>query len=260
MQNPKSAFFSIESLFSHSHQNLCQSFCVDQSVLVLVPNPSDPHQLIRLNHVSFDFDCRINYGRIFCYDCRTVEAIQDRVLTNQVGAIQLLIGGCLRANKTDKLPLPGAPIELRIELDINNYLRRTSRIPSMSWARMMWTVASRADLVAFTGVYFSVLGGAYSSLGKTNSFFAHKAKTLALQQIRLAQWLKDPILECKCWLYYAEDLLQLGKFKRATEIIRRQTAYAEILNDGILLNMCQSVYAKKEMALLTRQVKTKKMK
>ncbi|KAI9027580.1 hypothetical protein CLU79DRAFT_584652 [Phycomyces nitens] len=251
MNNQKSAFFSIESLFSHSHQIICQQFGIYRSVLILLPNPSNPHQFIRLNHISFNPDCQVNLGRIVCYDCRTVEAIKDRVLTNQAAAIQLLIGGCLRAGQTDRLPLPGAPIELWVELDIKSYMERMNRIPSMSWARMMWTIASRADIVAFTGVYFSVLGGAYSSLGKTNKFFAHKAKALALRQIKLAQWLKDPILECKCWLYYAEDLLQLGKFKRATAIIKRQTAYADLLNDGILLNMCQSVYAKREMALLT---------
>ncbi|ORZ01555.1 hypothetical protein BCR43DRAFT_182693 [Syncephalastrum racemosum] len=113
-------------------------------------------------------------------------------------------------------------------------------------ARRMWAVASRADMLAFTGVYYSVLGGAYSSLGKEKSFYAAKAGYLALRQIKLAQCLRDPILECKCWLYYAEDLIQLRRFKKADKIIARQNAFATHLQDTILLTMVQSVRDKRE--------------
>lgn len=30
------------------------------------------------------------------------------------------------------------------------------------------------------------------------------------------------MLECKCWIYYAEGLIQLGKLKKAALIIERQ--------------------------------------
>jgi len=38
----------------------------------------------------------------------------------------------------------------------------------------------------------------------------------------LAKKLQDPVLECKCWIYYAEGLIQLGKFKKPAIIIKRQ--------------------------------------
>ena len=98
----------------------------------------------------------------------------------------------------------------------------------------MWALASRANLISFTSVYYSVLGGAYSSLSKANAHYAYKAGSLAIHQIKFAQWLKDPILESKCWLYYAEDLIQLHRFKRVDKIIARQLAFAQQLNDSIV--------------------------
>lgn len=35
-------------------------------------------------------------------------------------------------------------------------------------SRRIWSLAAKASLIAFTGVYYSVLGGAYSSLSKAN--------------------------------------------------------------------------------------------
>jgi hypothetical protein len=55
---------------------------------------------------------------------------------------------------------------------------------------------------------------------------------LAIEQIKLAQRLKDPILECKCWLYYAEDLIQLSRFKTAKYIITRQAKFVESMNES----------------------------
>jgi hypothetical protein len=51
---------------------------------------------------------------------------------------------------------------------------------------------------------------------------AEKAKHLARNQIVLARKLQDPVLECKCWIYYAEGLIQLGNLKKAALIIERQ--------------------------------------
>ena len=51
---------------------------------------------------------------------------------------------------------------------------------------------------------------------------AEKARHLAQNQIILAKKLQDPVLECKCWIYYAEGLIQLGKLKKAALIVERQ--------------------------------------
>lgn len=60
---------------------------------------------------------------------------------------------------------------------------------------------------------------------------AYKAGILAVEQIKLAQRLKDPILECKCWLYFAEDLIQLGKLKTAKKIIKLQRKFVQSLQE-----------------------------
>lgn len=89
-------------------------------------------------------------------------------------------------------------------------------------------------MISFTGTYYAVLGGAYSSLSKADAKYAHKAGNLALQQIKLAQWLKNPVVETKCWLYYAEDLIQLHQFNRARKIIRKQLRFATQMQDKIV--------------------------
>ncbi|CAG8740219.1 17110_t:CDS:1, partial [Acaulospora morrowiae] len=55
---------------------------------------------------------------------------------------------------------------------------------------------------------------------------AVKAMQFARNQITLAQQLKDPVLECKCWIYYAVDLIELGKIQKAEKIIARQKNFA----------------------------------
>ncbi|KAI8886270.1 hypothetical protein K501DRAFT_283889 [Backusella circina FSU 941] len=115
----------------------------------------------------------------------------------------------------------------------------------------MWSLASKAHVIAVTGVYFSVLGGAFCSLGKANSRYALKASALAIQQIRLAQRLKDPILECKCWLYFAEDLIQLGNIRKANKVIKSQARFIESIQDPILTSMFVSVLGKRDTAANT---------
>lgn len=52
----------------------------------------------------------------------------------------------------------------------------------------------------------------------------------------MAKRLKDPILECKCWLYFAEDLIQLGKLKKAKKIIFNQVGFIDLIQDSIVSN------------------------
>jgi hypothetical protein len=54
----------------------------------------------------------------------------------------------------------------------------------------------------------------------------------------LAKKLQDPVLECKCWIYYAEGLIQLGKLKKAALIIERQKIMAmDILKSDDTVNI-----------------------
>ncbi|CAG8751302.1 4708_t:CDS:2, partial [Dentiscutata heterogama] len=80
-------------------------------------------------------------------------------------------------------------------------------------------------IFTFQSTFFSVLGGAYSALGRYNKEYAIRAKKFARNQIKLAKKLQDPELECKCWIYYSEGLIQLGKFKKAKMIIEQQKTF-----------------------------------
>lgn len=61
---------------------------------------------------------------------------------------------------------------------------------------------------------------------------------MAIEQIKLAKKLKDPILECKCWLYFAEDVIQLGNVNKAEKIITRQKSFIERNGDAMVMYMC----------------------
>jgi hypothetical protein len=63
---------------------------------------------------------------------------------------------------------------------------------------------------------------------------ARKASSLAKRQIRLAQLVNDPVQECKCWLYYAEDLIHLGKLMKAKRILEVQVQYAKYGQNGLV--------------------------
>jgi hypothetical protein len=124
----------------------------------------------------------------------------------------------------------------------------------------LWKSWARDEMMQFTGIYFAVLGGAYSSLAKANSRYvscitashrgigsqlqklnfnslapqALKAGSLAIHQIKLAQLLNDTVQECKCWLYYAEDLIHLGKLAKARRILRKQYQFAKDSQNGLV--------------------------
>ncbi|CAG8713884.1 217_t:CDS:2, partial [Racocetra fulgida] len=63
------------------------------------------------------------------------------------------------------------------------------------------------------------------------------AKKFAINQIKLAKKLQDPELECKCWIYYSEGLIQLGKFKKAKMIIEQQKTFVTNVLHGDQLQL-----------------------
>ncbi|KAI8391726.1 uncharacterized protein BYT42DRAFT_543232 [Radiomyces spectabilis] len=170
--------------------------------------------------------CQVN---VRCYDYRIMETLLSFWESTKELVWRLLANSCV----SSPLIPPMTPIFLYITLDYERCLQRACRLQNMSWHRRLWALVAKADSIAFISVYYSVLGGAYSSLGKSNAFYATKAGSLAKRQIMLARWLKDMILESKCWLYYAEDLIQLQKFRRAKRIIRKQLEYAQKTQNDI---------------------------
>lgn len=97
-------------------------------------------------------------GIITCYDYQTIEYIIRVLQTSPSEALTLLLG---RFNISVTV--------LFIILD-KDYVKR-SAVVNMSWCRRIWSIVSRAHMIAVTGIYYSVLGGAFCSLGKTNSIY-----------------------------------------------------------------------------------------
>lgn len=106
-----------------------------------------------------------HYGIITCHDVESIETIQSRILTSPQSSLRMLLAGCV--SRETRLPI-NKPIVLFILLNTELYVQRSIKI-NMNWCRRMWHLASRAHMIAVTGVYYSVLGGAYCSLGKANT-------------------------------------------------------------------------------------------
>ncbi|KAK9674648.1 hypothetical protein K7432_017053 [Basidiobolus ranarum] len=116
----------------------------------------------------------------------------------------------------------------------------------MNWARRIFTLLSQRINLNFVGTFYSVLGGAHSTLGRTDKIHATKAGMLARKQILLAQELGDLDVEISCWIYYAEYCIQVEKFNEAKSILQRQAQRANALMNEKLLAMCKSAIIKWE--------------
>ena len=70
--------------------------------------------------------------------------------------------------------------------------------------------------------WLSTLGGGYSNLGQHKAEAAKEAGRIALKQMRLAYMVNDPILISRCWIFIGESLVQRGRWRRASRIVRKQ--------------------------------------
>ncbi|KAG2185625.1 hypothetical protein INT44_002418 [Umbelopsis vinacea] len=143
----------------------------------------------------------------------------------------LLLLGLLEEKNGDSANIQDETKSLDVIINItltvhSNYIQNSFTLGDIRCMKSLWRSWVRDGIMHFTGLYFAVLGGAYSSLAKANSRYALKAGSLAIRQIQLAQKLNDTVQECKCWLYYAEDLIHLGKLAKARKILRKQYQFA----------------------------------
>ncbi|ORX45329.1 hypothetical protein DM01DRAFT_1340139 [Hesseltinella vesiculosa] len=184
------------------------------------------------------------YSTILCDDARTIDFIRHMGRTCKDGWWwRLLLHQSLLATPQNDTLHPSTHLVLRLVLD-PHYIEQGARFFNYDSYRFSWKVSAKEDLVAFYSVYYSVLGGAYSSLGKTNAKYAVKAGSLAQRQIQMAQWLQDPILECKCWLYYAEDMIMQGRLDQAQQILVKQQLIANKHHNTTLQSMTSFVRKK----------------
>ncbi|KAI8991155.1 hypothetical protein BDF20DRAFT_908957 [Mycotypha africana] len=187
---------------------------------------------------------------VTCYDCRIFSRIQGYLSSKDLlEPVKVMLLGRLP-------PITAQTVKISIRL------AQTLLFPlTMCWHKRIWNLTLREHLIVYTSTYFSVLGGAYCSLGKQNTNYAYKAGALAIQQIRLARKLKHPILEYKCWLYFAEDLIQLGQIEKAEKIIQeKQSALKVDKQLADITNTLNGMLASVKTKLESRKKNCKKSK
>ncbi|CAG8539206.1 4342_t:CDS:2 [Paraglomus brasilianum] len=178
------------------------------------------------------------------------ELLQSTCDVSFVRVLKILLTFCY---ENDLLPSTCEllAVEFRLEFEPSKQLLRVS--PELAWSKRIYTLFVHQRILELQSTFFSVLGGAYSGLGRYNKQHADRARGLALRQIRTAQRLKDPILETKCWIYYAEGLIQLGKLKKAQKIITLQKENClrnlMLLQEDVVLKMCENAQMKLNVAI-----------
>ncbi|KAG6965183.1 hypothetical protein JG688_00007349 [Phytophthora aleatoria] len=123
----------------------------------------------------------------------------------------------------------------------------------------LYMASARRAVVFVNAVVALVTANAYiSTLGGGHFLCRHLSQStlLAKLQIGISMGLKDPVLESKCRVNLMYNALQLGKFKRARRILKREEVVAEQLDSSELRNVCHAakVYLDKMDRLHKEQV------
>jgi hypothetical protein len=90
--------------------------------------------------------------------------------------------------------------------------------PELLWKQLNQAEAKQI-LIQEQMTFLSVIGGAYSAIGKTSRQHALKAAELAKTQIVLARKLKDEETELRFWIYLAECYARAAQQKQARMIL-----------------------------------------
>ncbi|CAI5724327.1 unnamed protein product [Hyaloperonospora brassicae] len=121
----------------------------------------------------------------------------------------------------------------------------------MASARRAVAFVNAVVALVTANAYVSTLGGGHFLCRHLNH-----STLLAKLQIGISMGLQDPILESKCRVNLMYNALQLGKFKRAKRILRREELVAEQLESDELRKVCHaaSVYLDKMDRLHEKQL------
>lgn len=121
-------------------------------------NPTNTKRHKKRQGANSNYRFAAEYGIITCHDYQTLGYIRRSFCSSPDQALTALLGGFI----------PIRVNTLVIVLNLDEYIRRSVTV-NMFWCRKMWSLASKAHMIAVTGVYYSMLGGAYCSLGKSNT-------------------------------------------------------------------------------------------
>jgi hypothetical protein len=126
-------------------------------------------------------------------------------------------------------------------------LLRLSWEADSNWSLRLLVVLLRCARLRMLMAWCSTLGGAHSQLGESLAEHAARAGVLSLRQLALATDMEDPLLAAKCKIFAAYSLLQRGKLKSASKIIKQQYHYATgeaVTRDEKLVCMCRAAWAR----------------
>ncbi|KAG1693544.1 hypothetical protein DVH05_023308 [Phytophthora capsici] len=107
----------------------------------------------------------------------------------------------------------------------------------------LYMASARRAVRFVNAVVALVTANAYiSTLGGGHFLCRHLSQStlLAKLQIGISMGLKDPVLESKCRVNLMYNALQLGNFKRARRILKREALVAEQLDSSELRNVCHA--------------------
>ncbi|KAL4138181.1 hypothetical protein PRIC2_001688 [Phytophthora ramorum] len=128
-----------------------------------------------------------------------------------------------------------SPQDTRRVLVLVTY-RPTQLLPLyMASARRAVKLVNAVVALVTANAYISTLGGGHFLCRHLN-----QSTLLAKLQIGISMGLQDPVLESKCRVNLMYNALQLGKFKRARRILRREERVAEQLDSSELRKVCHA--------------------
>lgn len=119
--------------------------------------------------------------------------------------------------------------------------------PDLSWSKRLLVVLVEFMQMQDAMAWLSTLGGAYSAMGEHIYRYSEKAGQISQQQLLVAMRLGNPILAAQCKVFAALSLIQQGKLKMASRIIREQYKLAGAngyAKDEKLIASCQAAWSR----------------
>ncbi|CAH3123580.1 unnamed protein product [Porites lobata] len=115
--------------------------------------------------------------------------------------------------------------------------------PDLNWCRRLLVGLVEYMQLQDVMAWLSTLGGAYSAMGEHFCSYSEKAGQISQHQFLVAMRLGNPILAAQCKVFAAMSLIQRGRLKMASKVIREQYHLAlNGLKDEKLLSSCKAAW------------------
>ncbi|XP_057309962.1 uncharacterized protein F58A4.6-like [Hydractinia symbiolongicarpus] len=114
------------------------------------------------------------------------------------------------------------------------------------WWRLLHPLLVQKIQLEYMMACLSTLGGAHSSLGDVSKKHAERAGEISAQQYIVAIKLNDSVTKSRCKLFLAHSLMQRGRLKLASNIIRSEYNTAKVARSvsTLLITCCLAAWSK----------------